>query len=254
MILCFSGTGNSRYAAQAIQSVTGDRLVSLNDLIKAGKQEPISSERPLVFVTPIYAWRIPRVVEKYIKLISFSGNKKAYFVTTCGSEPHNATAYVKKLCKAKCFEFQGFKTVVMPENYIALFEAPNKETAAKQIQDATPFILEIARKIKEGHPLPADKVSVGGKFMSAAVNPVFYRFIVNAKGFRTTDACVSCGKCARNCPLNNIQLPDGKPEWGKNCTHCMACICGCPTQAIEYKHKSEGKNRYLNSGYPQTTA
>ena len=32
--------------------------------------------------------------------------------------------------------------------------------------------------------------------------------------------------------------------WGKNCTHCMACICYCPKEAIEYGKKSKGKPRY----------
>jgi ferredoxin len=254
VILYFSGTGNSRYAAQVIQSVTGDELVSLNDLIKAGKQKPISSAQPLVFVTPVYAWRIPRVVEKYIRQTSFQGNTKAYFIASCGSEPHNAASYTKKLCKAKGFDFQGFKAVVMPENYIALYEAPDKETAAKQIQDATPILLEVADKIKKGQLLQAHKASVGAKFMSSAVNPAFYRFIVSAKGFRSTEACISCGTCVQACPLNNIKLSDGEPAWGKKCTHCMACICICPKKAIEYKHKTEGKNRYFNSGYPQASA
>lgn len=44
--------------------------------------------------------------------------------------------------------------------------------------------------------------------------------------------------------MNNIQLIDGKPVWGKNCTHCMACICYCPQEAIEYGKKSVGKPRY----------
>ena len=30
----------------------------------------------------------------------------------------------------------------------------------------------------------------------------------------------------------------------KGCTHCMACICYCPTSAIEYGKKSLGKPRY----------
>ena len=46
------------------------------------------------------------------------------------------------------------------------------------------------------------------------------------------------------CPLNNIRLENGKPVWGKNCTHCMACICYCPKEAIEYGKKSKGKPRY----------
>ena len=46
------------------------------------------------------------------------------------------------------------------------------------------------------------------------------------------------------CPLNNIHLESGRPVWGKNCTHCMACICYCPKEAIEYGKKSKGKPRY----------
>ena len=56
--------------------------------------------------------------------------------------------------------------------------------------------------------------------------------------------CIGCGKCVELCPLNNIHLENGKPLWGKNCTHCMACICYCPKEAIEYGKKSRGKPRY----------
>ena len=38
---------------------------------------------------------------------------------------------------------------------------------------------------------------------------------------------------------------DGKPVWGNDCTHCMACICKCPTEAIEYGKVSIGQNRYV---------
>ena len=44
---------------------------------------------------------------------------------------------------------------------------------------------------------------------------------------------------------NFAQVADnGKPAWSKKCTHCMACICYCPTKAIEYGKKSVGKPRY----------
>jgi len=54
----------------------------------------------------------------------------------------------------------------------------------------------------------------------------------------------ACGQCVKNCPMNNIALENGKPIWGNQCTHCMACICYCPTEAIEYGKKSIGKTRY----------
>lgn len=40
-------------------------------------------------------------------------------------------------------------------------------------------------------------------------------------------------------PLNNIRLENGKPVWGKHCTHCMACICDCPKEAIEYGKRAK---------------
>ena len=80
--------------------------------------------------------------------------------------------------------------------------------------------------------------------MSGPVNPIFYRFFVKANAFQTDDTCISCGQCVENCPMNNITLESGKPTWGKQCTHCMACICYCPTEAIEYGKKSMGKPRY----------
>ena len=72
----------------------------------------------------------------------------------------------------------------------------------------------------------------------------YIEFYVKADAFFATHACIGCGACVEVCPLNNIHLNDGKPVWDKHCTHCMACICGCPTEAIEYGKRSKGKPRY----------
>ena len=66
-------------------------------------------------------------------------------------------------------------------------------------------------------------------------------FQLGAKPIRD---CIGCGQCVKRCPMNNVALKDGKPSWGKNCTHCMACICYCPKEAIEYGKKSVGQPRY----------
>lgn len=44
--------------------------------------------------------------------------------------------------------------------------------------------------------------------------------------------CVGCGKCARICPMKNIELVDGKCVVGNQCTMCYRCVNYCPKQAI----------------------
>jgi len=249
MILYFSGTGNSRYAAQVIQAETGDEIVSINDYMKKGDKVSLHSKEPFVFVAPTYAWRLPQVVEEFIRNSEFTGNNKAYFILTCGTHTHDAVHYAKKLCADKNFAFMGFSSLVMPENYIAMFDAPDKAEAAVIIDKALPVIQAIGQRIKNKQALDAENINLADKLISSAINPLFYKLFVNAKGFYATDACIGCKMCEKVCPLNNVRMNAEKPVWNDNCTHCMACICSCPKEAIEYKKKSQGKPRYYNAGY-----
>ncbi len=246
MVLYFSGTGNSRHVAQQIAERTGDTTMSLNLLIKHNKKDALQAgAHPFVFVCPVYAWRIPRVVEEYIRETPFEGTDKAYFVLTCGGESANALQYVRKLCVQKGWQLQGFAEIVMPDNYIVMFPALNRETCQEQLRQAEEQTGRLAASIAAGERFTvcAEK-GLLGKLESGAVNGMFYAMYVGAKGFHAGQACNGCGKCATLCPLGNIHLREGRPAWASRCTHCMACICGCPTQAIEYKNKTQGKPRY----------
>jgi len=244
MVCYFSGTGNSQLAAKKIAEAIGDELISINLLLKNGVKEVIHSERPLVFVAPTYAWRLPHVVEQWIRETKFEGNTKAYFILTCGDGCGNATKYAQALCEKKEFHFCGLASILMPENYVARFQVPRQSEAQAIIQKAEPQFQDIAKHIKAGVALSGAAVSVLGRLESGFVNTLFYALVVKDKGFTVSDGCIACGKCAERCPLNNVALSSSKPIWGGNCTHCMACICGCPTLAIEYKNKSKGQSRH----------
>lgn len=244
MILFFSGTGNSEYVAEKVAQTINDELISLNDLIKKDSNGELCSEKPLVFVTPTYGWQLPIIVRDYILKTTFKGNNAAYFLLTCGTGTGNASEYAKMLCKEKGFIFMGFNTIVMPENYIAMFSVPNESKSDKIIKNAIPKIKAVTNLIKKSEKLSSEKVTFVGKLMSGPVNTLFYKCFVNAKGFYVNNNCIGCEKCVELCPLNNIKLINYKPKWDNNCTHCMACICHCPTEAIEYKNKTVGKRRY----------
>lgn len=47
------------------------------------------------------------------------------------------------------------------------------------------------------------------------------------------DACISCGACAAECPVEAISEGDGKYEIDPNkCVDCGTCAGICPMEAI----------------------
>ena len=81
------------------------------------------------------------------------------------------------------------------------------------------------------------------------VNPLFVRFTIGTKGFHVDEGCVSCGICRKSCPVGNIRMVDGRPVWGKQCIHCMACLHACPQEVIQYGKTTRKKGRYRLTDY-----
>ena len=244
MILYFSGTGNSEYAAKRISREIHDETVDLFKKIRNHDFTELYSEKPWIIVSPAYAWRIPRILNEWLGKTTLAGSKDIYFIMTCGGSIGNAGAYLKELCAGRQMDYRGCLPVIMPENYIAMFSTPAKEEALKIIEHAEATIDKAASFIKSKATFPQHSVTVKDKMSSSIVNRIFYPMFVHAKKFYVKDTCISCGKCETLCPLANIRIVDGKPVWGTDCTHCMACICRCPVEAIEYGKHSSGLPRY----------
>ena len=244
MVIYFTGTGNSRFLARAIAAALEDELVSAPELIKQNKTGDFSSDKPWVFVSPTYGWQLPRTFVGFIENSRFAGSRRAYFIMNCGSGIGNARKGVEELCAAKDFEFMGLAEIKMPENYIAVFSAPDEKTAEKLLRIGEKKALKAAELIKAGQSIPTKNSGLLGSFLSGPVNCAFNRFTIGDKKFRVTDSCVSCGKCAENCMVNNISMENGRPVWQGKCIHCMECISRCPTEAIEYGRHSVGLRRY----------
>lgn len=250
MILYFSGTGNSRYISEVINSILNDEIVCINDYLKNNQKSIFESTKPYIIVCPTYAWRIPRVVEEFISNNVFNGNKMIYFVLTCGSSIGNAKKYVKELCDRVGLMYIGIKGIIMPENFITMFKAPDKDEAKKIISQAIKPSLLVAKRINEKDKLDDEKCNLIDKIASSFINYVFYLMFVKSDGFYVKENCNGCATCKKLCPLNNIEFVDNKPKWNNRCTQCMACIGGCPLNAIEYKKRTQNKVRYyLNEHY-----
>ena len=52
--------------------------------------------------------------------------------------------------------------------------------------------------------------------------------------YKITDACVSCGTCVDNCPVEAISEGEGQYVINADlCVDCGTCADNCPTAAIE---------------------
>lgn len=244
MVLYFTGTGNSWYVAKRIADALDEPLFSINDRLKAGDTAPTATSRRLIVVTPTYAWRLPRVVRDWLLQTEFPEAEQVWFAMTCGDDIGNAARYNRQLAETKHLRYMGTAQIIMPENYIAMFNAPQAEEARQIVARAEPDVDRAIRCIESRQEFPSPRGNLRDRCMSGPVNPVFYAVFVKDDLFRVSDACTGCGQCVKRCPLNNITPQNGRPVWGGRCTHCMACICYCPVEAIEYGKKSLGKPRY----------
>ena len=70
----------------------------------------------------------------------FEGSRDAYFILTCGGSGGNAAVYAEKLCRRKGLRYRGLCSVLMPENYLALFPTPGESESREIIEKAGPDV------------------------------------------------------------------------------------------------------------------
>ncbi len=48
-----------------------------------------------------------------------------------------------------------------------------------------------------------------------------------------SDKCVGCGACTGTCPVEVLEMKDGKVVYkGDGCIECGACVSACPVEAL----------------------
>jgi len=250
MILVFSGTGNSKYIADALADRLDEEVVSLNDIIKNKKERKFTSERPFVIVAPIYAWRYPAIVEDIIKTAEFIGSKDIYFLATMGANTGKCDRFTAKLAQSRGMNCMGFRGIAMPNNYVIDSVMESDEVNDGIIANAIPQMDEIAEAIRTGKPIKkTDKTKLAG-LLSGPVHNMFSEHMHSSENYVVSDDCISCGKCAGLCVMNNVTINEGeKPSFGTNCINCYACLQYCPKQAINIAGKTENHGRYTCKEY-----
>lgn len=249
MIIYFTGTGNSRFIADALADRLNDECICVSDYIKSGRKGVFHSDNPWIFAFPIYLSTIPEIFVDFLMKSEFSGSDRAYFAGTCAGSVGAASIDAQKICEAKKLEYKGIKQIIMPQNYIALFKMTEKAECELRYENALKTADEMASLIKSDNTLDMATPSKFEYIATKLVEKMYNGPFTKTKNFYVTDGCVGCGLCEKKCPLNKIEMKDNKPSWSGSCIHCMACINNCPKAAIEYGKKTKDKPRYVCRKY-----
>lgn len=251
MVLFFSATGNTEFIARQLALKLGDDCLNLLDRVKRGDHSPLHSEKPFIICAPVYVCEMPRFLAKYLKQQTFTGSREVYFIFTSGGYAGISGQLAKAMVRKKKMKYLGHAEFKMPRNYVANdhYSMLPAEQVQERILNSCRHLEEVVADIQAGRKLKARHIWLFETIITLPFNPVWSRLKYKTDDFYTTDACVGCGKCERLCPLNNISLKERKPVWGQECTHCMACIANCPTEAIEYGTISQTKEKYRFSKY-----
>ena len=242
MIFYFTGTGNSRWVAEALGTAFDEPLVSIADALNEGKDEnvyPLREREKVFFVFPVHSWGPAVLVSRFISRLILSGYKgqEVYFVCTCGDDCGYTDRIMRSTLARRGITLTGGFSIQMPNNYILMpgFDVDSKEVETEKLKKAPERVDEIVEAIRQKKNPSLYCAGSAPLLKSYMVYPLFTHFAIGSSRFYATDTCISCGICAKVCPTGTISLSgDGKPEWADTCVQCVACIHRCPVRAIEY--------------------
>ncbi len=244
-IYYFTGTGNSLKIAKSLSEKLDD--CDLIAIAKIWEEDYLASSTEKVgFVFPLYYAGLPKIVYDFLQKIELS--KSNYFfavVTYAGDINTTPLQQIQSILDAKSKTLSAGFYILMPNNYIIGYDVHSEARQKDYFEEAIKKI-EIIHKIVEKNESNLGKeIFEKHRIKSEKFNKDF-RDNVYAydKSFYVEDTCTSCGICVKVCPVNNIKLEDGIPQWHHKCQQCLACINFCPEKCIQFGKKTIKTQRY----------
>jgi Dissimilatory sulfite reductase (desulfoviridin), alpha and beta subunits len=249
MILWYSGCGNSRFVADTLARELGDsNMVFIPEAARQGTALEFDPDEILGIVFPVYSWSVPKLVSEFLRTATIKGKPAYIFAAcTCGDETGLTIKHLKKDLAKQGLTLDAFFSFQMPETYVNLpgFKLDTDENALRKINGTQESLKETVRLIKQRTKGNFDRLKGGSSFFKSNIlKPLFYGLLITDRKFTVSDACIGCGICAKNCPLQNITIENDRPKWNGHCTNCMSCYHRCPKNAINFGKASIGKGQY----------
>jgi flavodoxin len=145
VIFYFSGTGNSYQVARDLsEHLEESEVIPIVDF----KEKNITGYESVGIVFPTYFWGIPNIVKKFLEDTLVNGETYIYAVTTCGGTQGASLHQINDRLKKQGRRLDAGFRVVMPDNYILLYDAGSPEEQKVIFEQEKVRIKEIADLVR----------------------------------------------------------------------------------------------------------
>lgn len=249
MIFYYSGCGNSAFVAETLSELLGEGMRFIPDMMGHDKvpDYTFGDDEALGLVFPVYSWAPPAIVTHFVESLHMEGKPSfVYMVCTAGDDIGCTAEMMAQTLRKRDLELSSAYSVIMPETYINLpgFQLDSPEGEQRKIGEARALLPQIAEAIRNRRREERLHKGAMAWLKSHPVRFLFEKCLITDRPFCVLDSCVSCGICTECCPVHNIQLRNGRPEWQHHCIGCMACYHHCPQNAIHFGKQTIGKGQY----------
>lgn len=255
MIFYFSGTGNTRWAAEELAQATGERLLFIPEELKGDCTYTLSADERIGFCFPVHGWQPPRIVRQFVRRLSFKTDAPTlqqhycWALCTCGDNIGRAMDIFNQELRGVGLEASSMVSLIMPESYVCLpfmyTDTPEREKQKlSEAKDVLAVFKEQVCQRQKGYRQLVKGATPG--LYSNVIGEYFNRRMITDKKFRVDeDVCIHCGKCAKVCPVGDIEF-SGTPSWknDSSCTCCLSCYHHCPVHAINYGKTTRKRGQY----------
>ena len=244
-IYYFTGTGNSlKVARELTEKLENCELIPIAKVWR--KEHIITTSKNIGIVFPLYYYGLPKIIFDFVNKIDLNKTDYVFAVITMGGEWEGAAFnQLEKIFRTKSKSLNAGFIVTMPNNFIFDQDIYPEDQEKELLEKSIKQIEKIADSInKNVQNMEIDLEQKRGRSIERT-NISFHKSVNESdKHFQVDENCNNCGICEKVCPVNNIFLVEGKPQWQHQCQQCLACINFCPEEAIQYGKRTIGRGRY----------
>jgi len=234
---CFSPTGTSKTIVSHIAKSISMNY-TLHDFTLANKRKSsltFNEDDCLILGLPVYAGRIPLIVEDYVKRIKGSKTLAVIVVLYGNRDYDDALIEMYDILSENGFHPIAGAAFIGEHSYTdqVAHSRPNSND------------LEICHKFAKNILPLLEKDPLGFKLSLKGNRPYRERTISKALGPIVNENCFKCRLCIGKCPVGALSLNNSIQVDETICIKCHACVKSCPVDAINFDERLEPVRKWL---------